>query len=44
MDTDTTILIPVKSPRLRVARFTSSLWQMCDVNEIQLTQKEAFLE
>ena len=34
--TDTIVLNMVMSPRLRVARFTSSLWQLCDLNEVCL--------
>ena len=32
------------SPKLRVARFTSSLLQPCYLNEIRLTQKDDLLE
>ena len=42
--TDTTVLNPVISPKLRLARFTSALWQSHDHHEIGLTQKEALLE
>ena len=41
---NTTVLNPVISPKLRVARFTSSLYEPYDLHEIRLTQKEALLE
>ena len=41
---DSTVLNPVISPKLWVARFTSMLWQSYILHEIQLTQEEALLE
>ena len=35
--TDTTVLTPVISPKLRVAISISTLGQPCDLNEIRLT-------
>ena len=41
---DTTVLNPVISPKLSVARFTSILEQSHDLHEILLNQKEALLD
>ena len=43
IQTDTIDLNPEIFPKLRVARFTSSLRQPCDPNEIPLTQKRMLL-
>ena len=43
-ETDTTVLHPVISAKVRVSRITSSWWQPCDLNEIWLTHKEDLLQ
>ena len=42
--TDTNILNLVISPKQGVARFTSTIWQSYNLQEIQLTQKETLVE
>ena len=41
--TDTTVLNPIISLKERVARFTSSLFEPCDINENRLTQIKVFV-
>ena len=41
---DTTVLDPMVSNKLRVARYTPALLQSYDLHKIQLTQKGALLE
>ena len=43
MTDNANVLKPAISPKLRVARFTSTWWQSYDLHEIKLTQKEALL-
>ena len=41
---DTNVLNVVISTKLRVARFTSTLWQSYEIREIRLTEKIGFVE